>query len=274
LTARAIPLADVARLARAARRTTIARALLVALIVALVVATAAAARSPDLRQQTFVPEGSSGIVVLDLSASISTETYQRIGATLGELASGGGRYGLVLYSDVAYEALPPRTPAAELGPFVRYFTLPPQETPGFLPQFPVNPWSTTFSAGTRISSGLALARSVIRRERLQRPAVLLVSDLDDDPIDVPRLRRLMGEYERGGIPLNVVALNPSPEDERFFRRLLREPDALSFARLPSERVSEPTGATFPIALAVLAVAAALALAGLELWGARLTWRTA
>jgi hypothetical protein len=84
----------------------------------------------------------------------------------------------------------------------------------------------------------------------------------------------MSEYERQRIPLNVVALNPSPEDERFFRRLLREPDALSFAQLPSARSREPSGATFPIALVAAAIAAAVALAGLELWGARLTWRTA
>jgi hypothetical protein len=270
----AIPLTDAARLARAARRTAIARALLAATLVALVVAAAAAARTPDLREQAFVPRGSSGIVVLDLSASISTDTYQRIGATLAELADGRGRYGLVLFSDVAYVALPPRTPATELRPFVRYFTLPRQERPGFLPQFPVNPWSSTFSAGTRISSGLELAREVTRRERLRRPAVLLVSDLDDDPIDVPRLRELMNEYERERLPLSVVSLNASSEDERFFRRLLREPDALTSARLPNERASAPTGATFPAALAVAAVVAALALAALELWGARLTWRGA
>ena len=55
-----------------------------------------------------------GLVVLDLSASISTDTYARIGATLDELADTGGRYGLIVFSDTAYLALPPGTPAAEL----------------------------------------------------------------------------------------------------------------------------------------------------------------
>ena len=115
MTADAIPLANAARLARVARRTAIARALLAGLLVALVVAAAAAARNPDLRQQAFVPEGSSGIVVLDLSASISTDTYERIGTTLSELASGGGSYGLVVFSDTAYEALPPGRRRASSG---------------------------------------------------------------------------------------------------------------------------------------------------------------
>jgi hypothetical protein len=269
-----IPLGDAARLGPAARRTAIARMLLTGLLVTLVVAAAASARNPDLREQAFVPKGSSGIVVVDLSASISSDTYERIGNTFAELASGRSRYGLVLFSDVAYEALPPRTPAAELAPFARYFRLPRQETAGFLPEFPVNPWATTFSAGTRISSGLALARTMLKRERLRRPAVVLISDLDDDPIDIPRVRGLMSEYKREGIPLNVVALNPSPEDARFFRRLLRDPDALRFARLPEERAPKPEGAEFPAALAAAALAAAVALAALEFWAARLTWRTA
>lgn len=269
-----IPLADARALAAPARRTAIVRTVLAGLLAALVLAAAAAGRDPELRRSPFVPERSSGIVVLDLSASISTDTYERIGNTLAELAAGGGRYGLVVFSDVAYEALPPGTPATELRPFIRYFTLPAQQTPGFLPEFPANPWATTFSAGTRISSGLELARQVIRRERLRRPAVLLVSDLDDDPIDLPRLRRLMAEYERGGIPLSVVALNPAPEDERFFRRLLREPDALSLARLPRERLAEPEGAELPLLLAAGTLLAALGLAVNELWGARLVWREA
>ena len=94
-----------------------------------------------------VPKGTNGIVVLDLSASISTETYSRIGATLTDLVATRGRYGLVIFSDVAYEALPPGTPADALRPLIRYFKLPPQTQPGVPPNFPVNPWLQTFSGG-------------------------------------------------------------------------------------------------------------------------------
>ena len=76
--------------------------------------------------------------MLDVSASISADTYSRIGATLSSLARSGGRYGLVVFSDQAYEALPPGTPASDLRPLVRYFTLPPAHG-GFAPDVPAEP---------------------------------------------------------------------------------------------------------------------------------------
>jgi hypothetical protein len=270
----ALPLSDARTLDGAARRTALVLAGLALLAVAALVAAALLGRDPEIRRAGFVPEGSSGIVVLDLSASISSDTYERIGNTLAELADGDGRYGLIVFSTTAYEALPPGTPASELRPLVRYFALPQQDQPGFLPELPANPWQDTFSAGTRISTGLELARDVIAREGLERPAILLVSDLDDDPIDLPRLRRTMAELEDAGTPLSVVALNPAPEDERFFRRLLREPEELRFARLPSERRDGSGEAPFPWPLALASLAATSALAAALAWGARLRWRTA
>jgi hypothetical protein len=99
-----------------------------------------------------------------------------------------------------------------------------------------------------------------------------VSDLDDDPIDVPRVRRTLSELEAAGTKVSIVGLNPSPEDERFFRRLLREPGELRFARLPTQRAEAPSGAAFPWPLVAASLAAAAALALALLWGARLTWR--
>ncbi len=57
-----------------------------------------------------------GLVVLDLSASISTDTYAGSAPRSIELADTDGRYGLIVFSDTAYLALPPGTPAAELRP--------------------------------------------------------------------------------------------------------------------------------------------------------------
>ena len=45
----------------------------------------AARAAPEVRESTVLPKRSNGIVVLDLSASISPDTYARIGATLREL---------------------------------------------------------------------------------------------------------------------------------------------------------------------------------------------
>lgn len=265
----AIPLAGYGRLERARRRTTAIRAALAVLLVGLVVAAAVAATQPDGKTLTFLPRGATGIVVLDLSASISTDTYQRIGKTLDELAATNGRYGLVVFSDTAYQALPPGTPSAALKPYARYFTLPPARN-GFLPQFPVNPWTNSFSGGTRIAAGLGLALRIIEERHVSRPAVVLVSDLNDDPGDLKSLAGVSLAYRQARIPVRIVALDPQPNDEALFGRLLERAATVQHARLPGER-SVTVGPDAPPLLATLAVLVALGLAANELWAARLTW---
>ncbi len=268
----AIPLADLGRLGRARRITALIRLAVAAALVVIVVAAAVTsvnAKTPTLR---FLPNGSSGIIVLDLSASISTDTFQRIGQTLRELAGTNGRYGLVIFSDVAYEALPPGTPSAELKPYARYFTLPPTQN-GFLPAFPTNPWSNSFSGGTRIGSGLALALQLIREEHIKHPAVVLVSDLDDDSGDIKQLAGVALAYRQANIPVRVVALNAQSKDEQLFARLLEQAATVEQGRLPGER-AKTTGARIPPWLAALTIAAAALLAANELWTARLRWGTA
>jgi hypothetical protein len=266
-----IPLADLTPLRSPARRTALIRVGAAAALLALAVTAILLGRHPDVREIRFLPEGSSGIVVLDLSASISSETYSRIGQTLTELSESRGRYGLVVFSDSAYEALPPGSPASALEPMVRFFTLPPQTRPGVAPTFPLNPWTDSFSAGTRISTGLELARSILIDDRLARPAVLLVSDLDDEPNDVPALTSVALAYRQEGIPLHVVGLNPSSEDERLFRRFVAGRGSFSQSRLPEETASASSGAAFPVWLAAVALLLVAVLAANELWNARLEW---
>ena len=93
-------------------------------------AAAAAARHPGVRQPRALPVHSGDMIVLDLSASISSDTFSRIGETLRKLVATNGRYGLVVFSNVAYEALPPGTPASALRPLIRYFTVPTSTSPG------------------------------------------------------------------------------------------------------------------------------------------------
>jgi hypothetical protein len=267
----ALPLVDAPLLAAAARRTRLERAALVAALALALLVAVLATRHPDLQGAPLVPQGSDGIVVLDLSASISPDTYARIGATLDRLAAGGGRAGLVIFSDVAYEALPPGTPAEQLRPLVRYFTLPKARQPGFLPQLPKNPWADTFSGGTRISTGIELARDVARRDRLRRPTLVLVSDLDDDPTDLARLRPLLTDLDASGVRLRVVSLNASPEDARFFRRVVARDDIVR-ARLPQAAAQPSRRAALPAALAVAVLAAAALLAAHALLFNRLVWR--
>ena len=271
---RAIPFADVRSLLPLARRTTLVRATAAVVLVALALAAVLVGRNPEVRESTVLPKRSNGIVVLDLSASISTDTYARIGASLRELTESGGRYGLVVFSDTAYEAMPPGTPSEALRPLVRYFTLRPARTEGFLPTFPENPWANSFSAGTKISTGLELARGVIIDEApAEKPAVLLISDLEDDPSDVPKVTSLALAYRREGIPLDIVALNPSLGDEQLYRRLVRGWGSYTPARLRGERTETASRGSFPFDLAAIALAVALLLGAYELWSARLTWAT-
>jgi hypothetical protein len=272
MTPHAIPFADVRSLLGLARRTTLVRAAAAILLVALALVAVLLGRHPEVRESTVLPKRSNGIVVLDLSASISPDTYARIGATLRELTESGGRYGLVVFSDTAYEAIPPGTPSEALRPLLGYFTLRPASTEGFLPTFPANPWANSFSAGTKISTGLELARGVIIDEApAEKPAVLLVSDLENDPSDVPKVTSVALAYRREGIPLDVVALNPSPGDEQLYRRLVRGWGSYTPARLRGEQTEASSRGSFPLGLASIALAVALLLGAYELWSARLTW---
>ncbi len=269
-----IPLADLGTLGRIARRTRILGLAAALAAVAAAVTAVAVATGLGGERSAYLPQGSSGIVVLDVSASISSDTYGRIRATLDRLAGSDGRYGLILVSDTAYEALPPGTPARELRAFERFFRIPAAAAPGELPQPPRSPWVDAFSAGTRLSTGLRVARDVVVRERLVDPAVLLVSDLDDDTSDLESLTNAALGLRRAGATLRVVSLDASPEDERFMRRLVARSADVVAARLTSESGSDGSGGDVPRSLAVLAVLLAVALAALLGLTERLRWRAA
>src|SRR6266496_2645632 len=118
---RGIPATDTSSLRGVVRRTMLALAVL-------------AARDSNVRQAPLVPSGTTGMVVLDLSASVYEAAF---GPTLEKMAKQGERAGLVVFSDAAYEVLPPGTPGHELLPFLRFFRPAPNSTTG---TFPPNPW--------------------------------------------------------------------------------------------------------------------------------------
>jgi hypothetical protein len=251
-----IPFGELDAIAPATRRTLALRVVFGLVAVAAAAGVVVLSRS-ETAPQALLPEGSDGLVVLDLSASISSDTYARIRGTLDRLAGSGGRYGLIVFSDTAYIALPPGTPAVELRPFARRFDLPARSS-GVI-ALPTNPWTGSFSAGTKISSGLQLALETIREKRLGRPAVLLVSDLDDDLGDRERLTSTALSFRRRGIPVRVVGLNPSAKDERYMERLLPSSADLSPAPLPGEERDGRGYVRLTLLLAALAAALALAL---------------
>jgi hypothetical protein len=269
----AVEVGDFGSFAQLARRSRLLRIALAAGAVLLCLAAVAASPRRAERADTLLPRHVNGIVVVDVSASISWETYARIATTMQRLRRDGGNAGLVLFSDTAYQALPPGTPVAELAQFERFFRVAQPSTPGLQPQPPRSPWTSSFSAGTRISTGLSRALEVVERDHVARPLVILVSDLDDDAGDLESLTSVALAYRKLGIPIKVVGLNPSPEDARYVQRLLPKGGQVVGAGLPGEQRGRAQ-ATIPRWLTVLAVLFAAVLAAFLLVTARLRWGTA
>lgn len=268
----AVPSAELASFAGAARRTRVVRLGLAAALVACVVV--AILTVPRAEERRFQPARNVGIIVLDLSTSVRPSTYELIRRRLEELSQTNRRFGVVVFSDVAYQTIPPATPARELAKYVRFFK------PGFRYDedgnpLPRSPWEQWFAAGTSISSGLLLAAKLLEERVYDQTGVVLISDLADDPSDYQTLGDSIALYARRGIPLSVLALDPKPEDEEFFRLLLDSPGAVGNVTLPTQeggRGSLRVEAAFPVALA-LAALAAIALLALNLhWTEPLQWR--
>ena len=276
----ALPLADAPALARLARRTAIVRWILLAAIAAVAIAAVLTTREMRVGESAFFAPGSAGVIVLDLSSSTEAAPPEEIELALQRVAKSGRRAGLVLFSDVAYEALPPSAKAAELAPFIRYFHVThPDPNQAYVPwtQPPrtrTNPWSS-FRAGTRISSGLRLARQAL--ERSGSPGVVLISDLNDSLFDVPQLTRTLRDFVRDGIRLRVVPLNPSADDRAFWESRLGKSAFIPEPVLttdPAENRAARVIGTFPWRFVLLGALLALILAANELFGNRLTWRAA
>lgn len=269
----AIEVSDFGSFAASLRRSRWARLALVTLVAVLALAVVGIAPRGAEPAVTLLPQGSNGVVVVDVSASISWETYARIATTLDRLRREGGNAGLILFSDTAYQALPPGTPVAELGRFERFFRISRPKTPGLQPQPPRSPWTSSFSAGTRISTGLSLALEVVRSGHFERPFVILVSDLDDDAGDLESLTSVALAYRRLGIPIRVVGLNPSPEDARYVERLLPTGSRMVGAALPGEPRSG-AAAEIPRGLVSLGILLAAVLSAFLVITERVRWGSA
>lgn len=292
----AIPLADLRALIDPARRTALIRWLLAAGLVVVCVIAAILAQRPASSEVTLVEAGRSGMVILDLSASIGSPR-RRIIEPFEYLADTGQEFGLVLFSGTAYEAAPPGTSGAELrgimgalSPFrdvcvAAERTPCPPRTRRVLPDSAEaerirrdseTPWSETFRGGTTISVGLKLARDALERHGMTERGVLLISDLDDSLLDIPALTRELITYRREQIPIRIVALAPYDDDRFFFERMVGPeafvdradlaPGQLGDERERAERAGVPEG------LAALALLLLALLAVNEHFCARLAWK--
>jgi hypothetical protein len=117
---------------------------------------------------------------------------------------------------------------------------------------------------------MALATSIAAAQA--KPAtIILVSDLDDDPSDLPTLGQILLSDRIKHVPVHIVGLNPTPTDAAFFHAALGPKAAIVEA--PTLNTAPPQNVTpFPWALVALAVAAAATLVPRLAWAPRLTWR--
>jgi hypothetical protein len=203
-----------------ARRTTLLRVLLALALAGTLAAAILAARGAGSGRAAVLPQGAStGVVAVDLSASIAGPVYRRVATTLKGIVAANQAIGLVMFSDVAYELLPPNSPAGALLQFLPFFD--PVKVVGGSPIFGQSPWDQ-FSGGTRVSSGLKAAAQALARAHVKHGSILLVSDLDDSSADAEPLVAEALALKREHIPVRIVPLFADPANKRLFAALFGE----------------------------------------------------
>jgi hypothetical protein len=306
---RAIPLADLRELRLPLLRTALIRIGLALVLLAPLAGAFWIVKDDDqVAGSALIPGGQGGVIVLDLSASIGSTPHLRTANALRYVQQTRQSFGLVLFSDSAYEAVPPGTAHTEMKPFMRYFgnvRLYPCIRRGTRPcpagtyQVPddtsweeynrlveaatrggsrVNPWAGSFRSGTRISRGLETARGILARDGMSGLGVLLISDLDDSLFDVPQLTQTLIRYRKDDIPLRVVGLRPAQDDRELFRRLLGDEAFVTRPELQRKREAlarerkRGGSSDFPWALFGASGLILVLLAANEHLCGRLTWR--
>lgn len=260
--AAAVDTVDAGMLRASALRTRLLRVVTAGAAIVLLAAAAASARDLDVRSRGLLPSGSTGVIVLDLSLSIADEDYLTVRRALRSLIGANSPVGLVVFSDAPYELFPPGTPARELRALLRLLV--PSGAGA-----PINPWTQTFRAGTRISTALELAREMLRRDRVENGSILLVSDLETAPDDVPTLGLTLERFRREAVPLRLVPLSPSSDGRAIFAGFLGDEDLEVSAPGGSRRLSGAVRGELPVWLLVLGGLFFAALAAHERFGGRL-----
>jgi hypothetical protein len=274
-----IPIAGTSELRADLRRSRLLRLVLAAALLLTLAGGVFAARA-DTAPPTIVARGSDGVIVLDVSGSVGPREYRQVAKALEEAAESGRRYGLVVFSDVAYEVFPPGTDPAQVRALSRFFTPLARNEPQRLGlinagahRYEASPWTGSLTGGTRISRGLALARTIIRREHLTKPAVVLISDLDYDGQDFPPLEQIIVTYAREHIPVRVVALAPTMRSGFLLERFRELPDTAGADIAIVGAVQSEAQSKSPVVFGLLAALLLVLLGANELACGRLTWLT-
>jgi hypothetical protein len=278
-----IPTADVGALRRSALRTQLVRIVLALGLVGSLAGAYFVSRGLEVRQGGFLPVGSTGIVVLDLSTSVSEEANRRVAGVIRNAVDSDQPAGFIVFSDSAYELVPPGTRGVDLAPMLRFFVpqhlsraerhrLMQEGRTGGLATFLDSPWVGAFRGGTKISAGLELARTMLRRDHVTNGSVLLVSDLDYSPLDFAALTDILVRYKTERVPLRIVSLFANPLDRELFKRLTGDNSIVDYRELRSTvgaKAQHEVSGTMPLALIGFGVLCILLLTANELWCGRL-----
>jgi hypothetical protein len=158
-----------------------------------------------------------------------------------------------------------------LQPLLRYFAaVPPKPGPD---PYPPNPWTNSFSGGTQISSGLAVAHASLTRGRPAEGA--------DPPRQRPRHRAGRRTAGRAGVQTSsvrrasrsgIVAVSPRADNLSLFKNLAGPGAFTHPVRGAGGGIGQTEGAQatpMPWALIALALCVLAALAANEHWCGRL-----
>lgn len=264
-----VELADLHDLRTPMLRTSAGRVLLAGALAATLAGIVLLARGAGAGRAAVLPQGATtGCVVLDMSASISGPVYERVATTLRGIVSANQSICLVMFSDTAYELLPPNSPPGALLQFIPFFV--PVRFYGGNPVFAQSPWDQ-FSGGTRISAGFVAGDAALKRAHVKHGALLLISDLDDSVGDEPQLDAEALQLHKEGVPVRIVPLFAESSNKNYFAALFGKNSFVSPSafRHGAHKSVQPVAAAVPWGLLSLGIVLVILLAGNERWNGRL-----
>ena len=201
-----------------------------------------ARREPRPADASRSCRGHATVVVLDQSKSIYAAAYKRI-ARRSSGSSRGRPDGLVAFSDTAYEMLPPGARGTDLKPMLRFYA--PTKTGQTSTRRRASGrarGTTSFSRGTKISSGLNLALVDVPPRPRQGRVILLVSDLQTAADDQPALAQALHKIQQDrGVAEGAAALpaQDRPPVLRVVRAAPGLPEAIADQGGPDQRGPAP-----------------------------------
>jgi hypothetical protein len=143
------------------------------------------------------------VLAIDLSGSITTAGDQTIAHTIEGFANypPDRRAAIVYFSSSPALGSPPSSPAADLVGLARLFRPLIATTRG--------PWQEAFDGGTVISRAMARSRQVLIHAHAKNGRVVLISDLQDNPKDLPNLERQLLLLQKDHVSFELDPLPPT-----------------------------------------------------------------